>query len=80
VRADFERSGVFRIVDSNGDFDETSRPNYASGAAAAPSAGGRLGGPPPDGRFDVRYKLWDVVRARRPGRSGACRSIGRCDG
>ena len=63
VRADLERSGVFRIVDSNGDFDETSRPAYpewrgrGADALVAGSAA-RLS----DGRFDVRYKLWDVVR------------------
>ncbi|HEX6020323.1 MAG TPA: Tol-Pal system protein TolB, partial [Burkholderiaceae bacterium] len=28
VRADLERSGVFRVVDSSGDLDETSRPDY----------------------------------------------------
>jgi len=54
---------VFRIVDSNGDFDETSRPAYpewrgrGADALVAGSAA-RLS----DGRFDVRYKLWDVVR------------------
>jgi TolB protein len=63
VRADLERSGVFRIVDSNGDFDETSRPAYpewrgrGADALVAGSAA-RLS----DGRFDVRYKLWDIVR------------------
>jgi len=62
VRADLERSGVFRIVDSAGDFDETSRPNYTEwrgrGAdALVAGSAARLA----DGRFDVRYKLWDVV-------------------
>lgn len=63
VRADLERSGVFRIVDSAGDFDETSRPNYTEwrgrGAdALVAGSAARLA----DGRFDVRYKLWDVVK------------------
>ncbi|HEU5294167.1 MAG TPA: Tol-Pal system beta propeller repeat protein TolB [Burkholderiaceae bacterium] len=63
VRADLERSGVFRIVDSSGDFDESSRPNYAEwrgrGAdALVAGSAARLS----DGRFDVRYKLWDVVK------------------
>ena len=63
VRADFERSGVFRIVDSGGEFDETSRPNYTEwrgrGAdALVAGSAARLA----DGRFDVRYKLWDVVK------------------
>jgi TolB protein len=72
VRADLERSGVFRIVDSNGDFDETSRPAYpewrgrGADALVAGSAA-RLS----DGRFDVRYKLWDVVRGNElSGRRG----------
>ena len=63
VRADLERSGVFRIVDSSGEFDETSRPNYTDwrgrGAdALVAGSAARLA----DGRFDVRYKLWDVVK------------------
>ncbi|MFI4930605.1 MAG: Tol-Pal system beta propeller repeat protein TolB [Burkholderiales bacterium] len=63
VRADLERSGVFRIVDSAGDFDETSRPNYTEwrgrGAdALVAGSAARLA----DGRFDVRFKLWDVVK------------------
>jgi TolB protein len=63
VRADFERSGIFRIVDSTGEFDETSRPDYSQwrrrGAdALVAGSAARLA----DGRFDVRYKLWDVVK------------------
>ncbi|MFO1219592.1 MAG: Tol-Pal system beta propeller repeat protein TolB [Burkholderiaceae bacterium] len=63
VRADLERSGTFRIVDSTGDLDETARPDYAQwrrrGAdALAAGSAARLA----DGRFDVRYKLWDVVK------------------
>jgi len=63
VRADLERSGVFRVVDSSGDLDETSRPDYTQwrgrGAdALVAGSAARLS----DGRFDVRYKLWDVVK------------------
>jgi TolB protein len=63
VRADLERSGVFRIVDSTGALDERSLPVYPdwrSRGADALVAGSstRLA----DGRFDVRYKLWDVVK------------------
>jgi TolB protein len=63
VRADLERSGVFRIVDSSGEFDEGSRPNYTDwrgrGAdALVAGSAARLA----DGRFDVRYKMWDVVK------------------
>jgi len=63
VRADLERSGVFRIVESSGSMDERSLPVYtdwrARGADALVSgSASRLA----DGRFDVRYKLWDVVK------------------
>ena len=71
VRADLERSGVFRIVDvekggaSKGGaaLDETSQPvmtDWRARAADALVAGSvsRLA----DGRFDVRFKLWDVVK------------------
>jgi TolB protein len=63
VRADLERSGVFRSVDAPGALDENSQPAFADWrgrAADALTAGSvtRLA----DGRFDIRYKLWDVVK------------------
>jgi TolB protein len=63
VRADLERSGVFRGVDAPGALDENSQPAFTewrSRAADALAAGSvsRLA----DGRFDIRYKLWDVVK------------------
>ena len=63
IRADLERSGAFRIVDSSGNLDETTAPNMAEWRSRAADAlvGGsvtRLA----DGRFDVRFKLWDVVK------------------
>ena len=63
VRADLERSGVFRLVEASATLDETSQPNWAEwrGRAADALAAGsvsRLA----DGRFDVRFKLWDVVK------------------
>lgn len=64
IRADLERSGYFRIVEGNGTaLDEASRPvmtEWRSRAADALGAGSvqRLA----DGRFDVRFKLWDVVK------------------
>ena len=63
VRADLERSGVFRSIDAPGALDEATRPvmtEWRSRAADALVAGsiGRLA----DGRFDVRFKLWDVVK------------------
>ena len=63
VRADLERSGVFKSIDAPGALDENSQPvmtEWRGRAADALVAGsiGRLA----DGRFDVRFKLWDVVK------------------
>ena len=63
VRADLERSGAFRIVESSGALDERSVPQYPDwrGRGADALVAGsttRLA----DGRIDVRYKLWDVVK------------------
>ena len=63
IKADLERSGAFRIIDSAAGLDERSTvdlPAFRSRGADALVAGSvvRLA----DGRFDVRYKLWDAVR------------------
>ena len=64
VQADLERSGQFRAVDALGaELDETSRPDVAlwkqKGADSLVTGSiARLA----DGRFDVRFRLWDVVR------------------
>ncbi len=63
VRADLQRSGLFRIVDAPGSFDELSRinlPEWRGRGADALAVGSvmRLA----DGRFDVRFKLWDLVK------------------
>ena len=68
VRADLERSGVFRNIDAPGPLDEAARPamtEWRSRAADALVAGSisRLA----DGRFDVRFKLWDVVKGNELG-------------
>ena len=65
VRADLERSGQFRNLDVSAALDETSRPamgEWRSQGADALVAGSvsRLA----DGRWDVRYKLWDVVKGQ----------------
>jgi TolB protein len=65
VRADLERSGQFRNLDVSAALDETSRPTmseWRSRGADALVAGSvsRLA----DGRWDVRYKLWDVVKGQ----------------
>ena len=63
IKADLERSGAFRIIDTAPGLDESSTvdlPAFRSRGADALVAGSvaRLA----DGRFDVRYKLWDAVR------------------
>lgn len=64
VQADLERSGQFRAVDTAGAaLDEATRPDVAlwrqKGADSLASGSvTRLG----DGRYDVRFRLWDVVR------------------
>ena len=69
IRADLERSGAFRIVDTGqASFDEASRPDMAQwrGRAADALVGGsvtRLA----DGRYDIRFKLWDVVKGSELG-------------
>jgi TolB protein len=66
VQADLERSGQFRGVDASGvALDETSRPDvsmWRQRAADSLVTGSvtRLA----DGRFDVRFRLWDVVRGQ----------------
>ncbi|MDB5964913.1 MAG: TolB-like protein [Polaromonas sp.] len=66
VKADLERSGVFRGVDTGGLVaDEGSRPDLAQwrqkGADALVTGSVT---PLADGRFDVRLRLWDVVRGQ----------------
>ncbi|MGH8034667.1 MAG: Tol-Pal system beta propeller repeat protein TolB, partial [Lysobacterales bacterium] len=66
VRADLERSGMFRAVDTAGLVaDESTRPDLASwrqkGADAMVT--GSVS-PLADGRFDVRLRLWDIVRGQ----------------
>ena len=65
VRADLERSGLFRQIALSDTLDENARPDLAgvrSRGADALVTGSvtRLA----DGRFDVRYRLWDVVKSQ----------------
>jgi TolB protein len=66
VQADLERSGQFRSIDASGPaMDELARPDlslWRQKAADALAAGSvtRLA----DGRFDVRFRLWDVARGQ----------------
>jgi TolB protein len=64
IKADLTRSGVFRIIDTGNVMSETSSINFdewKSRGADALVVGSvqRLA----DGRFDVRYKLFDTVKA-----------------
>ena len=65
IRADLERSGQFRVIDAAAGLNETSQPVWTdlrarqADALAAGSAA-RLA----DGRVDLRYKLWDVVKGQ----------------
>ena len=66
IQADLERSGVFVGVDSSGpQLDESSRPDLTvcrdrTAEALASGSVTRMA----DGRFDVRFRLWDVVNAK----------------
>lgn len=72
IRADLERSGQFRSVDASGEaMDETTRPDMSvwRQRTADALAGGsvtRL----PDARYDVRFRLWDVVKGQDLGGQG----------
>jgi TolB protein len=63
VRADLQRSGLFRLVDVADAMDERSQPDLAAwrGRGADALVAGSVERMS-DGRYDVRYKLWDVVR------------------
>ena len=72
IKADLERSGQFRGVDASGvQLDETTRPDVGvwrqKGAdALATGSITRLA----DGRYDVRFRLWDVVKGQDLGGQG----------
>lgn len=72
VQADLERSGQFRGIDASGtQLDETSRPDVAlwkqkMADSLVTGSVTRLA----DGRFDVRFRLWDVVRGQDLGGQG----------
>jgi TolB protein len=63
IRADLERSGAFRGIDNSATLDESGQPAWGEWRARAADAlvagsAARLA----DGRFDLRFKLWDVVK------------------
>jgi TolB protein len=64
VRANLERSGQFKLVDAPAGLDEASAPAWSEWKsrnidALAAGSVSRLA----DGRFDVRYKLWDTLKS-----------------
>lgn len=69
VQADLQRSGQFRLLDAAGSaYDETTRPDVAlwrqKGADSLVTGSITKTS---DGRFDVRFRLWDVVRGQDVG-------------
>jgi TolB protein len=72
IQADLERSGQFRVVTPPAQvMDENTRPDLTpwrqKGADSLVTGSvTRLA----DGRFDVRFRLWDVVRGKDIGRDG----------
>jgi TolB protein len=65
IRADLERSGLFRAIATAEVLDETAQPvmsDWRARGADALLTGSvsRLA----DGRFDVRFRLWDVVKGQ----------------
>ena len=69
IKSDLERSGLFRILDASADrLDDSSRPplpDWRGKGADALLAGSAT--PLVDGRFDVRYQLWDVLKGQGSG-------------
>ena len=66
IRADLERAGLFKLLDASADrLDENSRPDFSgwrTKGADAIAAGSVT--PLADGRFDIRYHLWDVLKGK----------------
>lgn len=65
IRADLERSGQFRIIDAPAGLHEGAAPVWTewrgrNADALAAGSAARLA----DGRVDLRYKLWDVVKGQ----------------
>ncbi|KAF1019861.1 MAG: Protein TolB [Paracidovorax wautersii] len=69
IQADLERSGLFRGVSATGEqLDENSRPDL--NAWRQRSADNLVAGSVtalPGGRFDVRFRLWDVIQGQDMG-------------
>jgi TolB protein len=63
VRADLARSGLFRLLDAPDALDETSAPDLPAWKARGADAlvAGSIT-PLADGRYDIRFRLWDAVK------------------
>jgi len=78
IQADLERSGLFRAINPAGAaLDESSRPDltpWRQKGADSLAAGSvtRLA----DGRYDVRFRLWDVVRGQDLGGQSYAVTVG----
>ena len=78
IQADLERSGQFRAIDAAGaTLDESSRPDVTpwrqKGAdSLATGSVSRLA----DGRYDVRFRLWDVVKGQDLGGQSYAVTVG----
>ena len=70
VRADLERSGLFRLVEAPAPADELGAPDFVAlrGRGCDAVASGSVA-KLADGRFDVRYRLWDVLKGADLGTS-----------
>lgn len=69
VQADLLRSGLFRAIDATGErLDDTARPHAADWRAKGADAlvVGSVNALA-DGRFDVRYRLWDALKGQDQG-------------
>lgn len=65
VAADLDRSGQFKSIDPGLVLDENSRPEFA--AMRQKNADALVTGSvqkTADGRFDVKYRLWDVIKGQ----------------
>lgn len=78
VQADLERCGQFRAVDATGPtMDETTRPDMSvwrqrTADSLVTGSVARLA----DGRYDVRFRLWDVVRGQDLGGQSYAVTVG----
>jgi TolB protein len=69
IKADLERSGLFKLIDaSSANLDEGANPALAEwrGKGADALVAGSVSALS-DGRFDVRYRLWDTLKGKDQG-------------